>query len=245
MTAFTPARFTPRSTKKVAKVTMKLGTPVFITSTPLRKPIARATTSEVRTDTQTLMCQWDIMIPVIRPVVPVIAPADRSNSPPIISIATTTAMIANDDDSKTQVLAPAGSAKAVVLNAKYKKMSRAATAAPTSGRRRNAASQACSPTRSSRSAGGRCCCSTDGDAVVLMCPPRAVVLPRGWRGPARAGPPRPSGSARAALGELQDVCRVVLGDDGRTRVDRLAAADVVPVEVLQVDPGHAQVALDV
>ena len=73
-----------------------------------------ATTSEVKTETHTLMCQWDIMMPVIRPVVPVIAPADRSNSPPIISSATTTAMIANDEDVKIHVLAPAGSANAVV-----------------------------------------------------------------------------------------------------------------------------------
>ena len=108
MTCLTPARLTPRSTKKVASVTMKLGSPVFITSRPLMKPMARATTSEVSTATHTLMCQWDIMMPVIRPVVPVIAPADRSNSPPIISSATTTAMIANDEDSKIHVLAPAG-----------------------------------------------------------------------------------------------------------------------------------------
>ncbi len=97
---------------------MKLGRPVFVTSTPLMNPIASATTSEVSTETHTLMCQWDIMIPVISPVVPIMAPAERSNSPPIISMATTTAMIANDDEKKIQVLAPAGRAKAVVVNEK-------------------------------------------------------------------------------------------------------------------------------
>ena len=189
MTFFTPARFTPRSTKKVPRVTMKLGRPVFITRTPLRKPMHSATTREVKTETHTLTCQWDIMMPVIRPVVPVIAPADRSNSPPIISSATTTAMIANDDDVKIQVLAPAGSANAVVVNEKYRKTSRAATAAPTSGRRRMAASRACSPTRSSRSA-GFCCCSTGGGAaVVLMVPSSGCCSSEAAvRGPARAGP---------------------------------------------------------
>jgi hypothetical protein len=118
MICFTTARFTPRSTKKVPRVTMKLGSPVFITRNPLMNPIASAATSAVSTDTHTLMCQCDIMMPVIRPVVPVMAPADRSNSPPIISSATATAMIANDDDVKIQVLAPAGRANAVVLNEK-------------------------------------------------------------------------------------------------------------------------------
>ncbi len=54
------------------------------------------------------------MMPVIRPVVPIIAPADRSNSPPIMSRATATAMMANEDDVKIQVLAPAGLANASV-----------------------------------------------------------------------------------------------------------------------------------
>ena len=47
-----------------------------------------------------------IKMPVVRPVVPTMAPADRSNSPPIISSATATAMMPNDDDVKIQVLAP-------------------------------------------------------------------------------------------------------------------------------------------
>ena len=58
------------------------------------------------------------MMPVMRPVVPVIAPAERSNSPPIISRATATAMIANEDDVKIHVLAPPGVANASVVMAK-------------------------------------------------------------------------------------------------------------------------------
>ena len=72
----------------------------------------------MKTATHTFVWKCDIMMPVIRPVVPVIAPADRSNSPPIISRATATAMIANDDEVKIQVLAPAGWANAVVVSAK-------------------------------------------------------------------------------------------------------------------------------
>src|SRR5215212_2763931 len=164
MICLTTARLTPRSTKKVPSVTMKLGRPVFITRKPLRKPMARATSRDVTTETQTLTCQCDIMMPVIRPVVPVIAPADRSNSPPIISSATTTAMIEKEDEKKIQVLAPAGRAKAFVVNEKYKKMATAATRAPTSGRRRRAASRACSPTRSSRSRAGS---ATGGGGVAV------------------------------------------------------------------------------
>ena len=49
---------------------MKLGRPVFITRSAVEEADASATTSEVRTATQTLTCQWVIMMPVIRPVVP-------------------------------------------------------------------------------------------------------------------------------------------------------------------------------
>ena len=84
----------------------------------MRKPTISAATSETTIATHTLTFQWVIMMPVIRPVKPVIAPAERSNSPPIISSATATAMIANDEDVNTQVLAPAGVANALVVTAK-------------------------------------------------------------------------------------------------------------------------------
>ncbi len=53
MISLVTARFTPRSTKKVPRVTMKLGSPVFITIRPLRKPMASAATSEVTIATHT------------------------------------------------------------------------------------------------------------------------------------------------------------------------------------------------
>src|SRR5215213_2739053 len=181
------------------------------------------------------------MMPVIRPVNPVMAPADRSNSPPIISNATATAMMANDDDVNTHVLAPDGRANASVLTAKYRKTMSAATIAPTSGRRRTAASRACSPTRSSRVLLGSA--TGGGAAVVLMCPPRACGPDeRGGVRP-RAGPHRRSASA--VLGELQHRVGVVLRDDRGTGVDRLTATDVVAVQDLEVDPGNAEVALDI
>ena len=79
------ARFTPWSTKKVPRVTMKLGSLVHITSDPLRAPMASASTSEIRIDSQTFRSYCVIRMPVVRPVVPIIAPAERSNSPPIMS----------------------------------------------------------------------------------------------------------------------------------------------------------------
>jgi hypothetical protein len=74
-------------------------------------------------------------------------------------------MMANEDEKKIQVLAPAGRAKAFVVNEKYKKITIAATRAPTSGRRRTAARPAWRPTRSSRSGVGS---ATGGGAVVVL-----------------------------------------------------------------------------
>ena len=188
---------------------MKLGSPVFITRKPLRKPMPSATTSETKTATQTLMCQWVIMMPVIRPVVPVMAPADRSNSPPIISSATATAMIANDDDVKIHVLAPAGRANAVGGEREVQEDHERGDGGADLGTTQDGRQPGVLPARVRR---GRAVgwLSTGGGAaaVVLMRALLGLVVRRetGGGGPARAGP-RPSGSAGAALGELQHVLR--------------------------------------
>ena len=65
---------------------------------------------------------------------PVIAPAERSNSPPIISRATATAMMPMVEAERSQVLAPLAVAKTSVVTAKKTKTTIAATRAPTSGR---------------------------------------------------------------------------------------------------------------
>ncbi len=178
MISLVTARFTPRSTKKVPRVTMKLGSPVFTTRNPLMKPIARAMTREATTATQTFTPQWVIMMPVIRPVVPVIAPAERSNSPPIMSSATATAMMANDEAVKIHVLAPAGCAKAAVVSAKYTKMISAATAEPTSGLRSRAEARWCDPRRSSAGPGD----AAGAGAVVVMGRPPGCAAGSGCPG---------------------------------------------------------------
>ncbi len=105
---------------------------------------------------------------MVRPVVPIIAPAERSNSPPIISMATATAMMPTDEALKIHVLAPAGSTKASVWVAKNRKMTRAPTMAPISGRRRILrATRAILPRRSSGS-GCASGASAGGSAVVVL-----------------------------------------------------------------------------
>ncbi len=52
--SFVTARSTPASAKNVPSVTMKLGSPVFITRKPLSAPTARAAARETSTATQML-----------------------------------------------------------------------------------------------------------------------------------------------------------------------------------------------
>ena len=112
---------------------MKLGRPVFITRMPLMAPSMSARASETRMATQMLRPYSVVRTPTTRPVKPVMAPADRSNSPPIISKDTATAMIPMVDAPRSQVLAPAAVAKASVVTAKKTKITTAATSAPLSG----------------------------------------------------------------------------------------------------------------
>ena len=84
---------TPRSTKKVARVMMKLGSLVRTTSRPLAAPMMPAKISTMTIPTQTLTCCRVMSMPSSKPLVPVMTPADRSNSPPIMRSATATAMI--------------------------------------------------------------------------------------------------------------------------------------------------------
>ena len=89
----------PMRTKNVPSVTMKLGSDVLSTMVPLNQPTIRAKASP----SGTAMCS-DSPAPPNSPisllnstttmaVAPVMAPEDRSNSPPIISRATGTAMM--------------------------------------------------------------------------------------------------------------------------------------------------------
>ena len=87
------------STKNVESVTMKLSKPVFSTTVPLNHPTPRAnasvrgmaTQSESPAPPNSPGGMTSKMTSI--PVAPVMAPAERSNSPPIISRDTATAMI--------------------------------------------------------------------------------------------------------------------------------------------------------
>ena len=89
----------PRSTKNVANVTMKLGSPVRSTTVPLYQPSAMATTNDsgiainrLKPAPPSSPTSLTNRI-VTMPSAPVAAPEERSNSPPIISRATATAMM--------------------------------------------------------------------------------------------------------------------------------------------------------
>src|SRR3954465_14592135 len=89
--SFVTARLRPRSMKNVPSVTRKLGMPVRTTRKPLMKPTRSATTSETSTPTHMLAVNWKLIIEATRAELTTATPADRSNSPPIMSRATATA----------------------------------------------------------------------------------------------------------------------------------------------------------
>src|SRR5215217_4570882 len=86
-------RFRPVSIRNVAKVTMKLGSLVFIRIQPLMKPMASDTTNARPTPTQTLVLKYQLNMDAVRAELMTATPVDRSNSPPIISNETPTAII--------------------------------------------------------------------------------------------------------------------------------------------------------
>ena len=83
--------------KKVASVTMKLGSPVRMTMKPLMKPTPAANESVQTIAGETIMPTSVARDAHEQPRVPTMTPDDRSNSPPIISSATATAMMPSVD----------------------------------------------------------------------------------------------------------------------------------------------------
>ncbi len=83
--------------KNEPSVTMKLGRAVLITRRPLRNPMVNAKASDATMASHTFQPASEASIPIRRPADPVMAPADKSNSPPIISRATATAMMPSVD----------------------------------------------------------------------------------------------------------------------------------------------------
>ena len=82
------AMLIPWSMKNVPRVTRKDGIPVLTTIQPLMKPISRANPSATSTPTQALVVNHQANSDPHSAELVTETPADRSNSPPIISSAT-------------------------------------------------------------------------------------------------------------------------------------------------------------
>ena len=106
----------------MARVTMKEGNPVVTTSHPLVNPMAAAKRNVRKMDGQTPMLYSVISRPAKRPDEPIMTPLDRSNSPPIISSATATAMIPYVEATSVHRAVPSREKNVPVWSATEKKM---------------------------------------------------------------------------------------------------------------------------
>ena len=128
--------------------------------------------------------------PSSRPDVPVITPADRSNSPPIISSATTTAMMPSVDATSVQLATPPSVRKLPAVATKNSPTASAPISAPSSGLRSSFVARLTSASRSSTTL-------TVAGVVAGLTPPGA--------------------SAQTGRRELLDLGRVLLGHQARAR----------------------------
>src|SRR4051794_10896809 len=158
--------------------------------------------------------------PIIRPAEPVITPADRSNSPPIISRATITAGMPIVEATSVQFAMPSSRRNSEFCVQKKMATTMAASSAPISGRLRMRAARLMFASRSSATgaAGGA------GAGAAVVC---SLMSP---------GP-----LAR----QLLDRGRVVLVHEARAGEHGLAAADGVRVRPEQLQEDDRQVALEV
>ncbi len=113
---------------------MKLGSLVRTSMTPLNAPSASVTSSDTPTPTQVLAVIWKLSIDEISAELVTITPADRSNSPPIISSATGTAMMPIVEDAYSTVPMLDAWRKESATSEKNRKTAAAPTTAPSSGR---------------------------------------------------------------------------------------------------------------
>src|SRR3954454_5483138 len=197
------------------------------------KPIAMPNSSTTAMDGQTFQSALVVSRPSRRPEEPIITPADRSNSPPIISSATGTATMPYCAAWSVQPAAIAGSLSQWTSLAKYPNASQTATAprnAPMSGGERTRWRK---PTRTSRSSG-----RAAGAAVAMVRSPDQRAGDRGR-------PPVAVSLARACLRELGDVRWFRLVDDSRPGQHRLAVPHGVEVRHPEHREHDRQVALEV
>ena len=116
---------------------MKLGSLVFIRIQPLMKPMARETSRARTTPTQTFVLKYQLNIDAVSAEEITATPVERSNSPPIISSDTPTAMIPIVELPYRTVARALGWVNVEETNAKKMKRTIAPTRAPTSGRPRS------------------------------------------------------------------------------------------------------------
>src|SRR5581483_9482288 len=159
-------------------------------------------------------------------------PAERSNSPPIISNATGTAMIPMFEASSLQRAKPSRPAKPVAVIANSANTAARPTSDPISGRRKTCERI---PTRASRSSAGAA-----GGVAVAAC----WDITGAAAGRLSAPPPSPR-LARALRRQLDHLRRVRLVHETRSRQHRLAAADGVRVRVVQVEEHDREISLQV
>ena len=113
---------------------MKDGSLVFIRIQPLMNPTDKDTTRARRTPTQTFVLKYQLNSDAVSAEVITATPVERSNSPPIISKDTPTAMIPIVEDPYRMVARAPGWVNVGDTNAKKMKRTIAPTRAPTSGR---------------------------------------------------------------------------------------------------------------
>src|SRR5689334_2146216 len=188
-------------------------------------------------------------MPSIRPAEPVITPADRSNSPPIISTATTTAGMPIVDATSVQFEMPSSFRNSAFCVQKKIATTTAATSAPISGRRSRRAMGPILARRSSPAGiGGGGATPEDVVAAPLEVAIAALSIgsllvcgdggaPRG-----RRAAPRPS-LAGAGLGQLLDRRDVALVHESGAREHRLAAAHRVRVVAVELQEHDRQIPL--
>src|SRR4051812_5740460 len=162
-------------------------------------------------------------MPSIRPAEPVITPADRSNSPPIMSSATATAGMPIVDAMSVQFEMPSSFRNSEFCVQKKIAITTAASSAPISGRRMIRAAVLMLARRSSPAGVGGGAASADV-AVLLMVAPA---------------------SPRAGRRELRDGGGVALVDEAGAGEHRQAATDRIEVLLVEDEEHHGQVALQV
>src|SRR5262245_1221927 len=147
--ALVTPRLRPCSIRNVLSVTMKLGSPVLTTMTPLNAPINSATTRLAKIAAQMFQPYSVARIMTTSPVVAVITPAERSNSPPIMSSAMATAMMPSVEAGSSQIATPSRERNTLDWVAKNTNTTIAPTTEPSSGRTRIRRTRLISATRSS------------------------------------------------------------------------------------------------